>query len=280
MSEFDQLLKSVADRSVATQKSYTTQYKKLRKLLENDVADTSQKTILKIINEEINNLNGKQALINIAILTRRLKKLNVKELEAEREKNKGGISSFNKEKNQTLKEELPSYEDLVDYMQMLYEKSKWTDYIINYLLINFNVRNKDLLFDIVRRKHLTKSDKTKNYIWLADAKVEYIRNDYKTAEQYGQKVNVIRDKKFMTAVRSVFACQKYNEDCGVFIPNEESLGYYIRRATLGSIGEAKYNKIIINHYRNDIDELQRIAKDRGTSLTTLLAYYDIQNKFA
>jgi len=280
MSEFDQLLKSVADRSVATQKSYTTQYKKLRKLLENDVADTSQKTILKIINEEINNLNGKQALINIAILTRRLKKLNVKELEAEREKNKGGISSFNKEKNQTLKEELPSYEDLVDYMQMLYEKSKWTDYIINYLLINFNVRNKDLLFDIVRRKHLTKSDKTKNYIWLADAKVEYIRNDYKTAEQYGQKVNVIRDKKFMTAVRRVFACQKYNEDCGVFIPNEESLGYYIRRATLGSIGEAKYNKIIINHYRNDIDELQRIAKDRGTSLTTLLAYYDIQNKFA
>lgn len=276
-NEYDKFMKSVENKSANTKKAYTTQYKKLKNMLGKDIGEASQRTLIKTIQEH-DNVNGRQALLNIAILIRRLDKLSVTELEDLREKLKGDIKTEIKKKNVDLPKSLPSYEDLVEYTNMLYEQSEWTDYIINYLLINYNVRNKDLLFDIVRRKKVAKADKTKNYLWLSDSFVEYIRNDYKTAKTYGQKSVKIKDKKFMTAVRRVFACQKHNEDCGVFIENPNYLGYYLKKATLGGIGETLYNKIIVNHFRKDIDKLEQIAEDRGTDIKTLLEYYDIEKK--
>jgi hypothetical protein len=276
MAELERLLKSVEGKSENTIKAYKLQYKKLSNLLDKDVGEASQDKILDVVKQHENN-NGKQALLNIAILVRRLDGKSVAELEKMREKLKGAIKTDIKTKNTNLSTSLPSYQDIVDYTESLYDKSDWTNYIINYLLLNYNVRNKDLLFDIVRRKKYTKEDKTQNYIWLSDTFVEYIRNDYKTAALYGQNVNRIKDKKFITAVRRVFACQRHNEDCGVFIPNENQLGYYLKKATLGGIGEAAYNKIIINHFRNDIDKLKQISKSRGTSISTLLDFYDIKN---
>lgn len=275
-NEFDRFMDSVDNKSENTKKAYRTQYKKLKNMLGKDIGETSQRTLIKTIQEH-DNPNGRQALLNIAILIRRLDKLSVTELEDLREKLKGDIKTEVKKKNTNLPKSLPSYEDLVEYTNMLYDQNEWTDYIINYLLLNYNVRNKDLLFDIIRRKKIAKADKTKNYLWLSDSFVEYIRNDYKTAKTYGQKSVKIKDKKFMTAVRRVFACQKHNEDCGVFIPNENQLGYYLKKATLGGIGETLYNKIIINHFRKDIDKLKQIADDRGTNIATLLEFYDIEN---
>ena len=276
MAELERLLKSVEGKSENTIKSYKLQYKKLSNLLDKDVGEASQDKIIEVVKEHENN-NGKQALLNIAILVRRLDGKSVVELEKMREKLKGAIKTDIQKKNVNLSNSLPSYQDIVDYTESLYDKSDWTNYIINYLLLNYNVRNKDLLFDIVRRKKYTKEDKTKNYIWLSDTFVEYIRNDYKTAAIYGQNIIRIKDKKFITAIRRVFACQKHDEDCGVFIPNENQLGYYLKKATLGGIGEAAYNKIIINHFRTDIDKLKQISKSRGTSISTLLDFYDIKN---
>ena len=276
MAEFDRFMESVENKSENTKKAYKIQYKKLKGLLGKDIGEASQRTLIKTIQEH-DNPNGRQALVNIAILIRRLDKNSVSELEDLREKLKGDIKTEVKKKNVNLPKSLPSYEDLVEYTNMLYDQSDWTDYIINYLLLNYNVRNKDLLFDIIRRKKLAKADKSKNYLWLSDSFVEFIRNDYKTSGTYGQKSVKIKDKKFMTAVRRVFACQKHDEDCGVFIPNPSQLGYYLKKATLGGIGETLYNKIIINHFRNDIDKLKKIADDRGTNISTLLEFYDIKN---
>ena len=276
MAELERLLKSVEGKSENTIKSYKLQYKKLSNLLDKDVGEASQDKIIEVVKEHENN-NGKQALLNIAILVRRLDGKSVVELEKMREKLKGAIKTDIQKKNVNLSNSLPSYQDIVDYTESLYDKSDWTNYIINYLLLNYNVRNKDLLFDIVRRKKYTKEDKTKNYMWLSETFVDYIRNDYKTAALYGQIVIRIKDKKFITAIRRVFACQKHNEECGVFIPTESQLGYYLKKATLGGIGEAAYNKIIINHFRTDIDKLKEISKSRGTSISTLLDFYDIKN---
>lgn len=276
-SEHDKFMESIENKSENTKKAYKLQYKKLKNMLGKDIGEASQRTLIKTIQEH-DNPNGKQALVNIAILIRRLDKNSVTELEDLREKLKGDIKTEVKKKNVNLPKSLPSYEDLVEYTNMLYEQNEWTDYIINYLLLNYNVRNKDLLFDIVRRKKLAKADKSKNYLWLSDSFVEFIRNDYKTAKTYGQKAVKIKDKKFMTAVRRVFACQKHNEDCGVFIENPNYIGYYLKKATLGGIGETAYNKIIVNHFRKDIDKLEQIAQDRGTDIKTLLEFYDIEKK--
>ena len=270
MEKLEAFKNAMKCKSKNTIKAYITQYNKLSKLVGKDIANTSQKKILEII-KDIDNSNSRQALLNIAILIRTNNKLDTKELLDNREKIKTEIKSTHKEKNKELQETLPTYQDLLDYLEVLRSKLNYRDYIINYLLINFNVRNEDLLFQIVSRKRDTK-DTNFNYIWVSPTKATYIRNVYKTAKTYGQKVNVITDKPFMSAIRQIVKHGDID-----FIPNPDQLGYYIRNATLLGIGEGKYNKIIVNHFRSNIDKLKEISNNRGTNINTILESYDIED---
>lgn len=265
-------------KSDHTKRAYKTQYTKLRNLLEHDVADVSQKKVIDIISEQ-SNPNQQQALINIAVLVRRMNKLPTKDLEAKREANKKEVVKQVKRVNDTLV--LPTLNDLEEYLQYLYANKQWTDYIINYLLLEFQVRNKDLNFTITTRKK-DMTDQNKNYIWLdiRHKKAVYVRRDYKTEKTYGEKRRVITDNDFIVALKRVFACQKHNEECGVFIPNENQVGYYIQKATYKNIGEGAYLKIIINAHKNNgnIQKLKEISDNRGTNLNTLLSNYNIDFK--
>lgn len=275
MAEYDKFMKSVEDKSTATQKQYRIQYNKLYKLLDKPVNETSENKILEIVKEQ-SNVNNQQALLNIGLVVRKLYGLSVKKLEDFREKNKKTITADIKKKNVELKETLPSYDDLIQYTEILWESSEWTDYIINYLLINYQVRNEDLDFTIIKRKK-DANDTTKNYIWLQSGKVTYIRNRYKTDKTYKKKVNVITNKQFITAIRRVLGCQDSELKCGIFIPNKSSIAYYIIKATYKQLGEGKYVKIIINHFRKNLDKLKEISENRGTSLNEILKSYDIDN---
>ena len=274
MTELKRLMDSVSEKSVNTQKSYKTQYNKLHKLVEKDISETSEKKLLTIIMEQPNN-NQKQALINIAILVRREQRLATTLLEDQREKLKGNLQEDVKAKNTVLKDTLPPYEELIEYMNYLWDKNEWTDYIINYLLIYYQTRNQDLIFDIVNKKKLTK-DTDKNYMWLSPKKVVYTRNVYKTATTYKQKVDVITDPKFILAMRRVYACSSRGEECGVMIPTLSQVGYYVKKATYKALGEGNYVKIVINHFRNDFSMLKQISDNRGTSLDVMESNYDIE----
>ncbi len=275
MTELDKLIASVSDKSVNTQKSYKTQYTKLRKLLGKDVGEASEKKLIELALEQPNR-NQQQAMINIAILVRRLDKLSTTKLEDTREKNKGKIQEVVKEKNAVLNETLPPYQDLLDYADFLYSNNEWTDFVINYLLIHLQVRNADLVFDVVKLRREAK-DPDKNYIWLTSKKAVFIRNVYKTASTYGRKTNTITDPKFIVAMKRVMACQKHKEDCGTFVPTLSQAGFYIKKASYKQLGEGKIVKIIVNHFRNDLQKLKEISENRGTSLTTLAESYDIKN---
>jgi len=287
MSEYETFMDTIKDKSDATKKQYRIQYNKLFKLTGKPIQDTSEKKIMELLNE-IDNKNNSQALLNIALLIRKNNNLSVTLLEKKRKQDKDKLVEDVKIKNVELKENLPSYDDIVEYMNYLFDKSEWTDYIINYLLINLQVRNQDLDFTIITRKK-DAVDKNINYMWLQNTKkkVTFIRNVYKTANievgdgkehGYGQKVNNITDTNFIVAVRRVIGCQKYNLDCGVFIPNKSSIAYHLQKATFKQIGEGKYFKIIVNHFRNDLDKLKEISNNRGTDLKTILNSYDIENK--
>lgn len=285
MAEFKEFMESIENKSDATKKQYRIQYNKLFKLTEKPIAETSQKKILEIL-DKMNNRNNEQALLNIALLVRKLNKLSVVDLEKRREDNKKNINTAIKEKNAELKETLPAYDNLIEYMDYLFEKDEWTDYIINYLLIHLQVRNQDLDFDIVKRKK-DANDKNKNYMWLQQNKITYIRNVYKTANivkpdgsttGYGQKVNVITNPKMILAVKRVLGCRKSDLDCGTFIPNKSSIAYHLQKTTYKELGEIKYMKIIVNHFRKDLDKLKEISVNRGTDLTTILNFYDIDKK--
>jgi len=287
MAEYEKFMNSIKEKSDATKKQYRIQYNKLFKLTEKPIGETSEKKIIEIL-DNIENKNNSQALLNIAFLIRKGEGLSVAQLEKKRKQDKNKLIKSVKENNVELKENLPSYSDIVEYMNYLYDKSEWTDYIINYLLINLQVRNQDLDFTIVSRKK-DASDNNKNYMWLQNTKgkATFIRNVYKTAtinapdgtnHGYGQKVNNITEKKFIVALRRVLGCQKSGLDCGTFIPTKSAIAFHIAKATYKQIGEGKYAKIVINHFRNNIDKLKEISENRGTDLKTILNSYDIEKK--
>lgn len=265
MTELEIFKSSVSDKSNNTIKAYITQYNKLYKLLDKDIGDTSQKKLIDTI-KDIDNPNSRQALLNIGILIRNNKNLDIKELLKYRDTLKGDIKSAQKINNVNLSETLPSYRELEEYTESLKGKNDLY-FIINYLLMNYNVRNEDLHFKLITRKKEAK-DENFNYIWLSPKKVEYIRNVYKTASNYGQKLYIINDKAFMSAVRRLI---KDNWET----PDMSQMPYIIKKATLMGIGEGRYVKVIINHYRDNINKLKEISERRGTSLTTLLNDYNI-----
>ena len=278
MTELENFNQSIQNVSPVSFKNYQSGYKKLYRILGNDmdIASFSEKVIIKHI-KTLPNPNSQQSLINIGIQVRRLAKVEVSQLEGLREENKLKIKELVKLKNVDLAEQLPKYDELLTYLDELYEKSEYTDFVINWLLIHKQVRNKDLLFDIVlRKKDIT--DKTKNYMWWnrSSKKMVYIRNVYKTVGTYGSKKDEITDERFITSIKRIITHQKWGEAGGVFIPNENQLGYYICKASYNKLCEGKTVKIVINHFRNNIDKLKEISSNRGTSVETLLSNYDIE----
>jgi hypothetical protein len=282
MTEFKEFMESIESKSDATKKQYRIQYNKLLKLTEKPIAETSEKKIIELL-DDIENKNNSQALLNIALLVRRLNGLSVKQLEEKRDKDKKKIFTAIKEKNVDLRENLPDYKEIVEYTDYLFEKNEYTDFIINWLLINIQVRNQDLDFTIVTRKK-DANDNEKNYMWVQPKKLTYIRNVYKTAKfvradgegGYGKKTNVITDSKMILAMKRVMGCQKSGLDCGTFIPNKSAIAYHLQKATYKQLGEGKYFKIVVNHFRNNLDKIKEISYNRGTSIQTVLNFYDIE----
>jgi len=273
VDELECLKEQIEDKSKHTIRSYIVQYKKLTALLEADICDSSEEKVIKFVKEQTS-INSQQALLNIAIVVRRLHCMPTEKLESNRESNKVALVSQVKMKNAQIINNLPSLLDLQDYTQYLYDENKYTDYVINFLLLNAYVRNQDLNFELVSLKRNTKNN-DKNYMWLSKNKATFIRNVYKTSGTYGKLVNVFTDRQLIIALRRIMACQNYNEDCGVFIPNENQIGYYIKQSTFQGIGEAKYLKIIIDANRGNLQKLKEISDSRGTNIETLISNYDI-----
>jgi len=276
MSEFDKLMEHVKDKSNSTIKAYSIAYKKLRKLLEKDVEEASQKKIIEAVMEGTTNLNSAQALINIGVMIRKLNNLNVLELEHQRTKNTVALAQYVKEKNQLIGDTLPSYDELWQYTDSLYANAQYKEFIINYLLLKYQTRNEDLMFTVVKRK-MDCTDLNKNYIWLRNRVATYFRREYKTANVYGEKIHKITNMKFITAIRRIIGLQNIDDDKAVFVPTESQLGYYIQKYTYKQLGETKYVKIVIDHFRGDIQKLREISENRGTDLSTLAQSYDIKN---
>ncbi len=287
MAELTEFKEFIKDKSANTIKSYIQQYNKLKKIVDKEmeqdieIQNISEKNILEFVSDE-SNLNSQQALLNIAIMIRKMKKSPTTKLEKQRDENKEKLKGFVKEKNEKLKSDgLPSYQDLLDYLAFLYDSERWVDYIINYLLIYFHTRNEDVNFELVPFKRDTKENKDINYLWYSKRakKATLYRRNYKTAGKYGMKTDTITDPKFLNAIKEIFECRKKGEEgCDVFIPNKENVGYFVKKATLDNLGENLYNKIIVTHFRNNLDKLSEISKSRGTDLKTLHENYDINTK--
>ena len=251
-----------------TKKAYTMFYDKLHKCLGKDIVDSSQKKVVSCAEDE-NSTNSKQGILNIGLIVRKINDMPTQEIVDARDKNKTAIVENVKKTNADL--DLPTYEDLVDFTEYLYENSKWTDYVINYLLLNYQVRNKDVNFTLITKKK-DATDENTNYIWLTPKKATWYRRDYKTKGTYKQKTSTITDPKFLTALRHI------KRRGLIFIPNEDQVGYYVKKSTYKEIGEGAYMKIIVDHFRGDLQKQGEIAENRGTNEKTIASNYDINLK--
>jgi hypothetical protein len=52
----------------------------------------------------------------------------------------------------------------------------------------------------------------------------------------------------------------------------------LKKATLKNIGETAYLKIIMNHFKTDLQKVKQIGESRGTATDTLIESYDLDNK--
>lgn len=284
--EFDDFRASYSTKSKVTQGVYDSMYRKLRALLQDeDIASVSQRHVIEVA-ESVDNRNTQQALINIAYLIRKKEGMAIMELETFRKKNQKLLEEKIFEANDNLIKKLPSYTTLVDYINDLLKAKKYIQYVINYLLVYYQVRNADLVFDFVLLKKDTKDD-TKNYMWYNARmkRVHYIRNVYKTAKivkpdgtttGYGQKINIIDDPVFVKVLRILAKEQRKADKPIVFIPNSDN--YHIKKVTYEGLGEGNIFKIVVNKFRTDPNMLKQISHNRGTDINTILTSYDIESE--
>jgi hypothetical protein len=287
-TELERFRETFANKSKITNNVYNSNYKKLRDLLGDvDIASVSQKKVIEIA-EGFDNRNTQQSLINIAYLIRKKEGLAINELEIFRKKNQTFLKDKIYETNTALIDSLPSYDELVNFIDGLVKDQKYTQYVINYLLLHCQVRNADLIFDFVQYKRDTK-DESKNYLWFS-AKTKtahYIRNVYKTAKivkpngditGYGQKIIKITDPVFIKVMKILVNYEKKENKPVVFFPNLETLAYHIKKMTYKNLGETMYFKIVVNKFRSDPNMLKQISDNRGTDINTIFENYDIESK--
>ena len=169
-------------------------------------------------------------------------------------------SLLQQKKNDVLRETLPS----VDFKQMLntyYRNKDYKSFVILYLLLNYNTRNKDLVLRVVKDED--DINQKENFIFIRDKDVVYIRNDYKTKDKYGTKRYIIKAKKFFTAVQELDS----------LLIDNGNLDRQVKAVTHG-INQSTMFKILITQ-NNNLKSISKASRNRGTNMETIAKSYDI-----
>jgi len=247
MVDIDEYL-STTTLSEKSKKTYKQAHKKLTDGLENAIVESSQRAIIQTIPTLTSSLNSQQALINIAIILFRANGKKLEMLDAAREATKQKIIEERNKGNAVKLDTLPSRKQIDDYLNKLYNDGEWRSYVINYLLANIYVRNKDVNALIVDR---VGKDKNENYIVNRKNDVLFVRRDYKTKGTYGEKQNQIKSAKLKKAVEQLQKESEQKETPLLAKINgqrigDDSLTNYIKERTKNNITESDMMKITIN----------------------------------
>jgi hypothetical protein len=165
-----------------------------------------------------------------------------------------------RQKNDKLRETLPT----IDFKKILndyYRDKQYKNFIILFLLMNYNTRNKDLVLRVVKDE--TDLNQKENFLFIRDKDVVYIRNDYKTKERYGTKRDVIKAKKFFNAVQELDS----------LLIDNNNLDRQVKKVTNG-INQSTLFKILITK-NNNLKSIAKASKARGTNMETIATSYDI-----
>ena len=257
---------------------------------EKEISDSSKKVYLSLLkrlqkqkikiptkaNEKINyvkehistydNPNTRLDMLNLIIVLRNIKELSVEKLKEYRSELKQQQKSHQVSKMNDAGEKLMSYVEFTKALSEAYLKDEWKKYVVNYLMMRYGVRNKDLNLSIVKTKK--EMNDGNNYLLLKKDKVVYIRDDYKTHKTYGKKTHEIHDNIFHECVKKA--------GVGKLIPVGQ-ISNGLRKLYINKMGEAKIFKMMIDHYyeKDEPASIKRLATDRGTSLSVVQGFYNV-----
>lgn len=234
---------------------------------------TSQATVIKKLKDLNDNPNTLSANLNLILLVRRANDLEVDKLINLRNSLSKDITATRKKNLSDMNDKLPSYEYIKNELDQLSGRR----YIINYLFINHGLRNKDTNLQFVKK---VPEDGQGNYITSNKRNTKLYIRDYKTEEKYGNKEIVIKDEKFIKNLKSLslgegdYLISKTNGDQ---IKSVSTFNEKMLNLSIDKLGQNKLFKITIRHLLNTkgFDELERLSKDRGTSLETILKSYNL-----
>ena len=236
---------------------------------------TSQPTIIKKLKELYDNPNTLQLYLNMIILVRRSIDEDTDKLIKLRNSLRDEIIKVRKENLDKLDDKLPTY----DYIIKELDNLTGIRYIINYLIINHGLRNKDMNLKVV--KSLPR-EKTDNYIQNKTKHILLDINDYKTSDTHGNKQIKITNPKFIKEFRNIglkdggyLLSKKDNTR----IDNVSTFNDKVLSLSIDKLGQNKLFKIVIKHLLNNKEygKLEQLSNDRGTSLAVILKSYNLDN---
>jgi len=264
--------------------NYKSYYNRLLNLLGSaSVLEHSNGKIIEILNAHEILPNVIKTFITIIIRIKRNAGVSVDDLISYRNgKLSKHIIQYNEIKNIELNNTLPSYDEIKKYMNNLLNENNFRDYIINYLLLNYGVRNLDCNVLITRDKSVTLKRNTEkmNYLYFTNRYIIYQRNDYKTVGVYGRKTYKVVNLSFRNSVNLLLGNKtecRLLFDCDGDTYNEKQIGNKVLNATYNNIGEGSMFKILIKHYQleDNISMIRFLSNSRGTDLNTIFKYYNI-----
>jgi len=236
---------------------------------------SSQPTIIKKLKDLYDNPNTLQLYLNMIILVRKFNNEEVDKLIKFRNSLSDSIKQTRKDNLDKMDDKLPSLDHIKDSLDEL----TGIRYVINYIMINHGLRNKDLNLKFVK---VLPEDKEENYIMQKGKNVILNINDFKTDTTYGTKEIKITNSKFLKELKSLnlkdgdYMLHMKN---GAKISNIITFNDRILKLTIGRLGQNRLVKIVVKDLLNkkDFEKLDQISKDRGTSMEVLLKSYNLFN---
>ena len=280
--EWNKYYSGAAFKSKYTVAAYKNAHRRLTDYLGGAIKDATQKDIIESIEDIANNPNTKASLLNCGIVFYNLAEKDNKTLLSFKTGLTLAITKHREARAVVLKATLPSVKELDSRLKNLYTTERWADFIILWLMINYNTRNSDVAVEIVNSIHATKKDKKRNYLVRRKEDFVYIRNQYKTVKTYGQKKHYFKSILMDRAVRYFIAemppslplhliHSKGTPVCEVSITNKI-------KAISGGLTESDINKIQVSAIEDvaDYRSLKMMADRRGSDCDTLITHYNLK----
>jgi len=236
---------------------------------------TSQSTILKKLKDTYDNPNTLALYLNMIILIRKYKDEEIEKLIKFRNNLSESIKKERKNNLDILDDSLPSFDKIKSELHNL----SGIQYLINYMMINHGLRNKDLNLKFVKS---IPEESDENMIKIKGKNAILNINSYKTEKSHGEKDIKVSDLKFLQELKKLklddgdYLLSLKNGDK---IKNITTFNDKIKKLTIGNLGQNKIVKVVIKHLLNNkqFDKLESLGRDRGTSMSVLLTSYNLEN---